>query len=730
MFPDRSFALRTAAVVLLIANAALAVPARAAGGSLTVTLDGSELGTIARSRDDQTDVALVPLARAAHWRCERRTRAVVLSGDDRVVELVVGSRAVREDGEPVAALRAPLFERAGVLYLAASDAARLFALHLAPSRSAIAFEHAARIDGAAVIDEVAKPSPRPRPSVAPARATASASATPSGPADAGRILVSFERTAGVQMFRLSAEGRTGVVQSSFDASGIDRFGMPNATVQVGTAERGAAVGLMGDPLSGDVVGGGVFNGIELRRLDLGRAYFTGRRLDGLFESGVTFGEPSAGATTVAFVRDAAGVDDLVARREKRWHHAWGDFTAETMASERGFGIGAGARTSGRTFLESHVTLERGLPVGPNEQPLTLDVGRHLSEATTIAGGAGTSGNGALLPFAAVSTRAGAMTASLSLANRSLTTSIAAATPAGSLQAYASGGAAPMLGVAGELTVRGVAVDINATSSAGTRDAQLVLRSTRTAVGAIAGVALDGGRFGPVVGLSIPVTPLIALEGTVRAAGPGGRSTRLAFAMRVPHAQPRAPRTVVATVHLDADGIAPGALRLLVDGVPARVANASALHAQVTPGTHTFSVESTDGAFGSPPVTQTLSGPAVITLPLWPQRAVAGRVRPADPQSVPADVALSGIVVTIAPGDATAVTDADGRFFFGKQAFPPDARVAVDPDTLPQELRALDATPLPAGDVDLALPGRTVEAQRFPAAQVKRSGRRRPPARHR
>ena len=277
----------------------------------------------------------------------------------------------------------------------------------------------------------------------------------------------------------------------------------------------------------------------------------------------------------------------------------------------------------------------------------------------------------------------------------------------------------MLGLSGSLAVRGASIDLSATSSAGTRDASLSVRTTRSLIGTIVGVALDGNHFGPIVGLSIPITPLVALEGTVRAAGSGGRSTRIAFAMHLPRAQPRAARTVVATVHVQNAPDTRSPLRVLVDGVPVRAAGGTALRADVTPGTHTFAVETLDGAYGSPPVVATLASAGDVTLPLWPQRALAGRVRVADPQSVPADLGLSGIVVTIAPGDASAVTDGDGRFFFGKQAFAPNAQIAVDPDTLPQELRAPDAAPLRDGDVELVLPGRTIDAQTFP--NVRYSG---------
>jgi hypothetical protein len=723
MFRDRASRRAAAFSLALLLSVApfAAPPARAAGAAtsaLAVTLDGAPLAAAAVVRGESAQIALAALARADGWNVDRRARTVRLTGDDRVVELTLGARTVREDGDVRGLLQEPLAERGGTLFVGVADAARLFGLRVARERASVAFAHPPRLGAAPVLDEIAHPpTPRPRPTATPAPTGARATTTIGGGAgDAGRILMSVERTGGLRMLRLSAESHGSFVQTNLDASGIDGFGTPNATVTFGGAERGGVVGLMGDPLSGEIVGGDAFDGAELRRLDRGVEYFAGHRLaDGLFESGVTGGDPLTGANTIAFLHGTDGTTTALLRHVRRRHHPWGDFTAEAIASARGAGIGLGARTTGRTFVESRLSLERGLPVGANAQPVALDVGRRLSDVTTLAGGIGSSGSGALVPFVGLSSRLGGVIGSVSLANRALSTSIGAQTAAGSLQLYATGGAAASFGLNGGLALRGASLDLAATSSGGERDASLTLRTTRSAVGIIGGFALYGNRFGPITGLALPLTPLLALEGTVRAAGPGGHSTRLALAMRIPRAQPRKPRTIVATVHVEGErGAAP--LRLIVDGLPLRAAASATLRADVTPGAHTFAVESVDGALGSPQVIATLASAGDVQLPLWRERAIAGRVTLADPQAVPADTLLSGIVVTIAPGDASAVTDADGRFFFGRQPFPPDARLAVDPDTLPQALRAPEAVALRDGEMELALPGAVIDAQVFPAAR--------------
>jgi hypothetical protein len=195
---------------------------------------------------------------------------------------------------------------------------------------------------------------------------------------------------------------------------------------------------------------------------------------------------------------------------------------------------------------------------------------------------------------------------------------------------------------------------------------------------------------------------------------GERSTRLALAMRVPRAVHRA-RTVAAIVRI-AGNPANLPLRVTVDGVPLRATAGSTVRADVIPGTHEFSAASVDGTLGARAVTATLAAGGEVALQLWPERTVSGRVRLADSQSVDAGTSLAGIVVTVSPGDASALTDADGTFFFGKQPLPPDAVVAVDPDTLPQSLRAPDPQPLRGTAIEIVLPGRAVDERTFPSAQ--------------
>ena len=94
----------------------------------------------------------------------------------------------------------------------------------------------------------------------------------------------------------------------------------------------------------------------------------------------------------------------------------------------------------------------------------------------------------------------------------------------------------------------------------------------------------------------------------------------------------------------------------------------------------------------------------------------GRVVVSDGAVWSPDVGLAGIAIAVDPGGAAVETAADGTFVFPKLPLAPGATIAVDPSSLPRELRAPDRQPLPAGDVTLVLgPGLRVERQTFPAS---------------
>jgi hypothetical protein len=186
-------------------------------------------------------------------------------------------------------------------------------------------------------------------------------------------------------------------------------------------------------------------------------------------------------------------------------------------------------------------------------------------------------------------------------------------------------------------------------------------------------------------------------------------------MAIPARRKPSVPTVDAVIRIEGD--VSQRLRLFVDGVPSQLVASPVAHVAVTRGPHVFAVETDDGTRGSPDVAVRIDAPGNgATLPLWPFRTVRGRVIVSDGAVWSPDASFAGILISVDPGGATVETAADGTFIFPKLPLAPGATIAVDPGSLPRELRAPDRQPLPDGDVTLVLgPGLRVERRTFPAS---------------
>ena len=682
---------------------------------LSVRVDDDALGAIAVQRPGEAP--LVPLdavAKALGWRIVALADGVRLSGDDRTVIVTAGSRRVREDGESRLLFAEAVASRAGRLYLTPTDVTRLFGVRCERANGAIVFVSPTQVGSPARIVEIARP-PVPHPSPTPRGTVPRSDDAASRPATAGRIVIALDRVGSTRLLQISSETKGGALQTNLTSSGVNDFGTPNATVVVGSPERNVALGMLADPLAGTIFRGTLYEGIAL---GCGyRTLFAGRRLvDGTDVAGMTFGDAlHGGSTTVATLWRNGAYDQTIVRRLRRTRHPWGDFSTEVLAGDKGVGIGFAARTRGRTFLEADAAYAgRGLPLGPNDAPVNVDVGRELSSATTAVAGLSTGPHQPVAPFFGISTRAHGLLASASVSDRTLTASLAYQTQNASLQAYSVPGPQRSAGMQGTLAFPGAVVDLTATTSAGNRDAALTLRSTRRGINVIAGVGLpSGGRIAPIAGLSVPVTPLLVLEGTVRPAGANARAIRLALAMGIPARRKASIPTLDALIRID--GGASQRLRLFVDGVPSEMLATPVARVAVTRGPHVFAVETEDGTRGSPDVSARIDAPGDgATLPLLPFRTVRGRVVVSDRVVWSPDASFAGITISLDPG-GTVETAADGTFVFPKLPLAPGTTIAVDPSSLPRELQAPDRQPLPDGDVTLVLaPGLRIERQTFPA----------------
>ncbi len=697
-----------------VAHAALKHAARQA--MLALSVDGVALGVPALARGaEQPLVPLEAVAAALGWQVVPVAGGARFSDGDRALVVSAGSRAVREDGEPRPLFAAPPVDRGGHLFLGATDTGRLFGVRLARAGGRLSFVRPPQLSTRARIVELARPA-TPRPSPTPKVAAQRAADGGAAGGRAGRIVLSLERIGATRLLQLASQTSSAGLQTFVSAAGVNGLGTPSATVVLGSPARSLALGMLPDPLSGAILRGGVYEGLVAS--DGPRAAFAGRRLDdGLSEVGALLADPlHGGAMSLAVLSRDGAYEQTILRRSSHRHQPWGDFTSEVLLGDRGLGAGIGARTRGRTFLESTVAwATHGLPLGPSDAPLSLDLGRQLSTATTLVGGASSGPRQPLAPFFGLSSRSRDLLGSVSVSGRAFSASASYQSAVANLQAYAVPGAQHSAGLQGMLFLPAATVEATASASSGSREAALTLRTLRPGINLVAGAGVAGaGRIGPIAGLSVPVGPDLALEATLRPAGSAQTALRLALALALPGR--RGPHAAVGTATVRVAGAAPGAmLQLYVDGVPLRRFAAPGTTVAVARGAHTFAVRSDDGATGSPDGDATIGGRGgTVELALWPEREVRGQLV-ADGHSLRADVDLAGIVVTIEPGGPSAHTDADGRFVFARQPVAPGATIAVDPASLPRELRAPDPAPLGEGDLRLVLaPGLRIERQTFPA----------------
>lgn len=682
-----------------------------------VSLDGTPLGPIALQRAGQTAiVALEPLATKLGWHVVPLQGGIRVQNEDRTLLLTIGARTIRDNGDLRAMFNEAPFERSGHVYLAAGDAARLFGLKLTTAGGVLSFARPPELGTETKIVEVARPStPRPVPTKTPHLPPQITSASyPS----IGRVMLSLDKTGPIGLVHLESQTSTAYVHTNFDSSGVNEFGMPTGTVTFGSKAQNLTMGLVSDPISGIIMRGGLYDGVDFYQAKEQRDLFAGHRLDnGTSSVGVSLGSPlsSSGSNTMEIYTKDGGYDETILRHFVRQHHPWGDFSQELLLGDRGFGIGYDARTRGRTYLESTVSYAtQGLPLGPNDAPITLDVGRDLSSSTSVAGGFYTGPHQRIGPFLGLQTHGKSFAAAVSLTNTTATFSLAYQTPTANLQVFSIPGIQRETGLQGTLLLPGAIFDAEAQSSPGTREASIEMHTVRRGINFITGIGYPApGHLGPIVGVSLPVGKMLAVEGSLRPSSTAAATFRISLAAAIGARRPPAPPTVPIVVQI-LGSPPPTPLRVFLDGAPTRQFTGDTLALKTTKGQHVVAAESADATLGSPDQTVTIAAAGdTVQLTLWPERAVSGHVVLDRTAVAPSDFTLGNIIVTIEPGDVTTVTADDGSFVFAKQPLPPNATIAVDASSLPRELRAPDAVPVGDAPLELRLlPGLKIEREHF------------------
>lgn len=679
---------------------------------MPVTLDGTALGSVGIARASEAPlVAVERLAAALGWKATPLTAALRLVGDDRTIVLIAGSRMIREYGELRLAFLEPVLLRGGHWYVRANEAGRIFGLRVRAGTT-IAFTHPEQVSSVAEVREVPRPV-KPRPAPTPRAIARNAPSGMQG-SPAGRVVISFERSGGSQFIQFASQTSGAALQTTLTASGTTSLQSPYATVLLGSVARNATLGMQTDPLNGAIFRSSIFEGVSLNRADAHRSFFVGRRLDsGIDMIGETIGDPlHGGATTVATLVKSGAYDQTIVRHLTRIRKSWGDFTTETIGGDRGAAIGIGARTRGRTFLDAQANVAtRGLPLGNNDAPISAAIGRALSPGMTVTTGFGTGPQQPIAPFVGVSAHSGALSESISVTNRSLSASAAYQTSFGSFQAFVVPGVQRFAGLSGSFYLPAATVDVASTMSQGTRDSSITAHTNRRGINAVAGVGIPaGGRVGPIAGLIVPLTSLVAVEGTLRPSSGGRQAIRMSLALGIPGRRRPAEPVMPARVHVVTPTTQP--LRLFVDGVPVRRFTTADVMTDVTRGAHLYSVETEDGTYGSLEVSAAASTVGQsVTVTLLPMRTIRGRVVLPVDAGLPVDFNLAGIAIVLEPSHVTVETAPDGTFFFAPQPIGPDATIGIDPALVPREVRAPDAQAI--GDNPILL-------QLLPALRVERT----------
>jgi hypothetical protein len=706
-----------AMLALSIALLGSVVPAAAqTNGKPIVWLDDTRLETVAVERTGKDPlVALGPLAHALNWTVARTNSTAVLTGHDRQLTLTIGVRSVEENGDPHAMFAEPPLDRNGQIYLTAHDAARLFGLTLRTTGK-LAFHRPHDLSTATEITEIPA-SPTPHPTATPRVNRSNDNGGDGATANAGRVLLSLDRIGAANVLNIQSETNGSFLATRLDSSGVNGIGPPDATVIVGDAKRNASIGYISDPLAGLIFGGGVYEGIDLHNGIAGQDAFIGRRLDDGYSSfGTVLSDPRNGTSdTLDVLMHGSSYAEMLLRRFSVTHEAWGDYTREFIIGSRGFGMGFGARTRGRTFLETAVTYaSNGLPLGPNDAPIRIDVGHQLSDATTVVAGFEETPLTPFGPYLGISTHSQNFVAGITTTNHEISGSLAYHTTNADVQGYTVPGVSRASGIEGTYYFPAITIDAQSYSSLGDSETYVEARTNRPGLNLVTGVGLpSGGKPGPIAGLSIPITHMLSVEGTLRPSASGPYRLHLGVAATIGRRRGATEPMVPANVRLEGQSARP--VRVYVDGTPAGTRSSSAFTIQVTRGTHRFSAESVDGSEGSQETAVNVEAAGdTVSLSLFPEHAVQGHVTLAPTAIVPSDFSLAGITVLIEPGDIAVQTNPDGTFFFPRQPIPQDATVALDPASLPRELRPGPARSL-SDDVELAiLPGLPVERQTFPS----------------
>jgi hypothetical protein len=642
------------------------------------------------------------------------------AGNDRIVvvagsafTLTPGSHIVRQDGtEALQLVYAPIVRDR--MYVDPLDLGRLLGVDVVVdgTRVSVAMDQPAGAD--ATVDEV--PIPRRHDAdtrYASADAMPAPAATPAPVAFAGRIGVTLLNTAGNQSSLLSLQGAGGTVRGSIAAQSDGGASSLDGSIFLGDQHRSTTVGSIADPLGGSVFQSSGANGVALAREDGHLNYVDALRTNGVrtyaFED-----RQLHGSSEFALLQGGGNRQALVG---KRYNGARGAFvySADAWVGTAGAAAGVTAKTTGRLFVAGTAAIASGaLPLQTGDAPRELSLGYKLTPALTLSGGEVSALGIPLTTFGAATLRTGIGSFGISQSRAQTTFTASAITPVRflALDFNRTDGSSSGSLNAGAALHRGAIEAAGQLSSDGSGDTTLQWRAARTGpsfVGGLERVWSDGiSRLGAVVGVALPIFGGLSVEAAIHPLLHGN-------GLRITLVQDVIKHKRVPTDHLTLHVGEPiGTAQVWVDGAPFARIKSSDATVDVPAGSRSLSVRTLDGKLGSPTVNLTGRTTAPIALPMWPIRALRGRIVVEGGNPIDALVSLEHTIVTLESSEVVTESTADGVFEMQPQPIPPSAVLRIDENTLPDAFSAGPAVAVPAdGEIVLTVHARrTVERKSF------------------
>ena len=631
------------------------------------------------------DHILVPIdavARAAGVHARRAGHARILEVDGDSLSILPNDTIVRVNGLPGARLAVSPIERGGALYVAVGDLPELLAVSYSVQGDKLVLSAPSENGSVQIIEKRVERTPHPPIATPPPALPLSAQAK-----NYARVSLTLQKTPGDRSQDLYADLHGATIQGDGDFATGNGSISGSGIVTVGTADRSATVGGVGDPLQGIVFRSGQSSGERFVNAPAGVALSSATRQEDARHILALTQQRGDVSHEIAVVAQGQAFDQVLLGLTRKSALGWGTLNKELWLGDRGAAAGLAARSQGRFFVDAALSAaSSGMPLKPGDAPLHVGVGDKASNWLTLQGGIFAGRGSASSPYAgaAFDGRYGSLALTDGASGKSLDAHLKVNRASAEVLAFASDGTSTLLMMASSPTRTGaLELSSEANATGPYSDATLQWRSFRPGLAPVVGFeAIHSGglhRAGLVLGVSVPLTSTVALDIAMHPlTGGNGVRVRLSKLLVFRSAQDR-----MKSLNVQTEGAGSAPLQIEIDGRAVKKFSGTSTTIDVpAAGNHYVSVASLDGALASPSVrTSTISG-RQLSLPLWPVRSVVGHVQTAGPLVLFAGQSLAGLTIVLLPANVITATDANGAFVFPVQPIEPGSQVTVDASSLP------------------------------------------------